>query len=188
MYLLFRKKTLPLNNLKTRTVKNAEISVFVVLKWVSICYYMIYMTVFLKSTWSAIRQKRKSQKQVLQESKTRQIFRKNEQFQLPDTLIYVCVSGAKKCSFFGNLVCFVFLWRPFWDSSFCLITDELGPFYPQTLTKDLYCKKKLSLNFFPLGLYEQLQNGVLWKNISPIYFVQVYSGVQAYSGLSKYMW
>ena len=34
----------------------------------------------------------------------------------------MCLSGGKKCSFFGK---FDFLQHPFWDSPFCVITDEL---------------------------------------------------------------
>ena len=41
---------------------------------------------------------------------------------LKDT--YVCVSGSKKCSFFGKFG-FVFFKQPFWDSPFCLITDVI---------------------------------------------------------------
>ena len=38
-----------------------------------------------------------------------------------------CVSRGKKFSFFEkfDVLCFVFLRHPFWDSSFCLITDSL---------------------------------------------------------------
>ena len=43
----------------------------------------------------------------------------------PQKQTYVCVSGGKKFSFWENLACFVFLWSPFWGSTFCLITDEL---------------------------------------------------------------
>ena len=35
---------------------------------------------------------------------------------------YVCVSGGKKCWFFGK---FGVLWDSVWDSPFCLITDGL---------------------------------------------------------------
>ena len=42
----------------------------------------------------------------------------------PDTQTYVCVSGSKKCSFWGNSACFVFLKQPFLHLPFCLITDE----------------------------------------------------------------
>ena len=36
-------------------------------------------------------------------------------FLTPRSQTYVCVSGGKKRSFFGNLKCFVFLKHPFWD-------------------------------------------------------------------------
>ena len=51
--------------------------------------------------------------------------KKNEHLLLPDTHKYVCVSGGKKCSFSENLACLVFLKNPFWDSTFCLITDDI---------------------------------------------------------------
>ena len=34
--------------------------------------------------------------------------------------------GVRKISFSENLTCFVFLKYPFWDSPFCLITDEIS--------------------------------------------------------------
>ena len=40
--------------------------------------------------------------------------------------MYVCVSRGERCSFFGNLVCFVFLKHPFWDPPFCLIIDYIS--------------------------------------------------------------
>ena len=33
--------------------------------------------------------------------------------------------GVRNVRFWKNLACFVFLKHPFWDSPFCLITDEL---------------------------------------------------------------
>ena len=33
--------------------------------------------------------------------------------------------GIRNVSFLENLACFVFLQHPFWDSPFCLITDDL---------------------------------------------------------------
>ena len=51
-------------------------------------------------------------------------FHKNENFLPPDTHTYVCVSGVN-VRFLQNLVCFVFLLRPFRDLTFCLIPDEL---------------------------------------------------------------
>ena len=32
---------------------------------------------------------------------------------------------VRNVSFSENLACFVFLWQPFWDSVFCLITDDI---------------------------------------------------------------
>ena len=97
-----------------------------------------------------IRQKGESQNVCFKKT-TRQIFRKTNIFYpLIRTSSYVCVSGGKKCLFFRkfgyqwvkdvfqkiclsggknirfseNLTGFVFLKHPFWDSPFCLITDD----------------------------------------------------------------
>ena len=43
--------------------------------------------------------------------------------------------GDKKCSFWKNLTCFVFLRHPFWDSPFWLITDDLYKRYPEKFCK-----------------------------------------------------
>ena len=46
-----------------------------------------------------------------------------------------CAYRGKKCSFFSeNLACFLFLKHPFWDSTFCLITDEF-----QNVQINKYC-------------------------------------------------
>ena len=34
---------------------------------------------------------------------------------------------VRNVCFLENLACFIFLKQPFWDSPFCLITDELAP-------------------------------------------------------------
>ena len=51
-------------------------------------------------------------------------FPQNEHFLPPDTH-----ERGKKYLFFANLSCFVFLKQPFWDSHFCLITDDLPVYY-----------------------------------------------------------
>ena len=56
-------------------------------------------------------------------------FLKNQHLLPPDTHMYVCISGGKKCPFFGKFVCFVFLKHLLWDSSFCFIIDELKGFW-----------------------------------------------------------
>ena len=61
-------------------------------------------------------------KRVFQENKARQIFRKNEHFLPPDTHTYVCVSGGKKCSFFGKFGVLCFLETP-------VLKFNLLPFY-----------------------------------------------------------
>ena len=63
-------------------------------------------------------------KRVFQENKARQIFWKtNISYPLKstDTCGY---QGVRNVRFSENLACFVFLKHPFWDSPFCLITNE----------------------------------------------------------------
>ena len=67
--------------------------------------------------------KRRISKRVFQENKARQIFRKtNISYSLIRTRAY---QGVRNVRFSENLACFVFLKYPFWDSPFCLITDEV---------------------------------------------------------------
>ena len=64
-------------------------------------------------------------KRVFQENKARQIFRKTS-ISYPLTRTRMCAyQEVKIVRFSENLACFVFLKHSFWDSSFCLITDEL---------------------------------------------------------------
>ena len=65
------------------------------------------------------RAKGRISKRVFQENKARQIFRKTN---ISYPLIRTQVRNVR---FSENLTCFVFLKHPFWDSPFCLITDEL---------------------------------------------------------------
>ena len=67
-------------------------------------------------------------KQVFQENKARQIFRKTNISYLLIRTRTCAYQGVRNVRFSENLVCFVFLKHPFWDSPFCLITDELNIF------------------------------------------------------------
>ena len=76
--------------------------------------------------WQIIGNKVKGQisKRVFQENKARQIFRKRTF--LTTRYPHVCAyQGVSNVPFSENLTCFVFLKHPFWDSLFCLITDEM---------------------------------------------------------------
>ena len=69
--------------------------------------------------------KERISKRVFQENKARQIFRKtNISYSLIRTRT-CAYQGVRNVCFSENLTCFVFLKHPFWDSPFCLITDEL---------------------------------------------------------------
>ena len=61
-------------------------------------------------------------KRVFQENKAHQIFRKNEHFLRPDTDTYVCVSGGKKCLFFGKIGVICFLEAPVIKFALCRIS------------------------------------------------------------------
>ena len=56
-----------------------------------------------------IRQKDEFQNGLFQENKACQNFAKNEHFLPYDMHMYVCISGGKKCSFFGKfgMLCFL---------------------------------------------------------------------------------
>ena len=63
-------------------------------------------------------------KRAFQENKGRQIFQKeNISYPLIRTRTWA-YQGVSNVRFLENLACFVFLKHPFWDSPFCLITNE----------------------------------------------------------------
>ena len=68
--------------------------------------------------------KKQTSKRVLQENKARQIFRKTNIFAPWYAHARVPYQGVKNVRFSENLACFVLLKHPFWDSPFCLITDD----------------------------------------------------------------
>ena len=45
--------------------------------------------------------------------------------------------GARNVCFWENLACFVFLKHRFWDSPFCLITDDLTVSFPESSNQNL---------------------------------------------------
>ena len=55
--------------------------------------------------------------------------------------------GVRNVRFSENLACFVFLEHPFWDSSFCLITDE-------TLPSSVLIVTKIIISLVSLQVYE----------------------------------
>ena len=84
----------------------------------------------VKHTLSVIRKKGESQSWCFKKAKHAK-FLKNKHFLLPDTHMYICISGGQKCLFFGILACFAFLKllkHPFSDSPFCLIPDDFENF------------------------------------------------------------
>ena len=86
-------------------------------------YQNYYMEHLLFS--SVTRKKRQISKQVLQENKTRRIFRKTS-ISYPLIRTRTCAFQAvRNVCFSENLACFVFLQHPFWDLPFCVVADDL---------------------------------------------------------------
>ena len=65
-------------------------------------------------------------KHVFQENKARQIFQKTI-ISYPVICTHTCTyQGVRNVRFLENLACFIFLKQPFWDSPFCLITNDIS--------------------------------------------------------------
>ena len=95
-----------------------------------------------------IKAKGRISKRVFQENKGRQIFRKTN-ISYPQIRTRTCAyQGVRNVRFSENLVCFVFLKNPFWDLSFCLITDD------SSSTQRTERERKVK----PLGLYYSYSN------------------------------
>ena len=84
---------------------------------------MASLTSFCCLNSSVIKQKGESQNECSKKTKHAK-FPKNDYF-LSHFLRSCAYQGVKNVRFSENLSCFVFLKYPFWDSPFCLITDEL---------------------------------------------------------------
>ena len=74
--------------------------------------------------------KRQISKRVFQEKKSTPNVPRDEHFFPPDTYTYVCVSGCKKCSFFGKFGMLCFLETP-------VLRFALLPYYPRIATREL---------------------------------------------------
>ena len=86
-------------------------------------------------------------KRVFQENKGRQIFRKTNIFYpLIRTL-------TRNVCFSENLACFIFLKHPFWDSPFCLITDDFVVtfFYLWGIWPEFWKSNRLSSGCWPIS-------------------------------------
>ena len=56
-------------------------------------------------------------------------FPKNQHFLPANTCMYCAYQGIRNVRFSENLVCFVFLKHPFWDSPFWLIKDDISQWW-----------------------------------------------------------
>ena len=93
----------------------------------------------LNDTASVIRQNGESQNRCFKKIEQAK-FSKKRTFPIPWYALFSCIQskslysvwvqensayqGFRNVRFFENLACFVFLKHPFWDSLFCLITDD----------------------------------------------------------------
>ena len=104
-------------------------------------------------------------KRVFQKNKARQIFHKKT-ISYPLIRIRTCAyQGVRNVFFSENLACFVFLKHPFWDSPFCLITDELSYL------------KIFGQNFSEAILINEMSSFDIVKNISSFVSKMAYLGI-----------
>ena len=83
-------------------------------------------------------------KRVLHKNKACQIFWKTIT-SYPLICTYTCAyQGVRNVHFSGNLVCFVFLKHPFWDSPFCLMNEKLVE--PRKIKMDVSTSKIKEIN------------------------------------------
>ena len=117
---------------------------------------------------SVIRQKGESQNGVSRKQSTSN-FPKNEHFLPPDTHTYVCVSGGKKCSFFGKFDMLCFLETPILISVLLpyyrrnqssIFYSHLCPFQNTPLEKD-YFQRKRKESYATSDLYTPLPGFII---------------------------
>ena len=124
---------------------------------------------------SSVMRQRANLKTGVSRKQSTQNFPKNEHFLLPNTDTYVCVSVFKKCLFFGKFGVLCFLETPFWDSPFCLITDELlisppFPIYPPETPVDV--PKRKGVWTFGLVFRKMCCSENIWKLSSKTYMYE----------------
>ena len=120
-------------NSKQHIIRYSTMHAIFIFTWVFQCYKKI--VIFVHPTHncpnittcfnsSVIRQKSKSQKGCFKKTKHTK-FSEKQTF-LTDSCAY---QGVRNVRFLENLDCFVFLKHLFWDSPFCLTTDEFYLYY-----------------------------------------------------------
>ena len=99
-------------------------------------------------------------------------FQKNEHFLPPDTYTYMCVSGGKKCSFFGKFGLLCFLETPVLRFALLSIAVKLsGNFYElYCYVSNCICNDQFLANFEMLPTFSFLWN---MSNIN-IVFSRIY--------------
>ena len=105
-------------------------------------------------------------KRVFQENKACQIFRKTN-ISYPLIRTRTCgYQGVRNVCFSENLACFVFLKHPFWDSPFCLMTDEIVfsllsaclVYLERKITRKNMNGEYIHLDEITVGYFNQLSN------------------------------
>ena len=103
--------------------------------------FLMFRNILLLATFVGNKAKGQISKRVFQENKARQIFR--------TFLVFTCAyQGLRSIRFSENLACFVFLNNPFWDSSFCLITDAL--WYKSHMWNTTFFMRNVKLHQVPV--------------------------------------
>ena len=85
--------------------------------------HFLFSSLFSRENWisSVIRQKGEFQNGCFKKRKHAKF---SEERTFLNPLKRTCVSRGKKCSFFGKFGVLCFPEHPFWDSPFCLFTDD----------------------------------------------------------------
>ena len=108
---------------------------------------LLLVTFFKLYKWSVIRQKGESQNGGNKKANKKWTFVTTWYAQVRTcTCAY---QGVRNVRFSENLACFTFLLPLFWDSPFCLITDEL----PHHWLHAVFISQSLSFNRVPANFY-----------------------------------
>ena len=117
-----------------------EVSIYLLLHDLHDCVFKKYLV--------GIKAKERISKAGVTRKQNTSNFPKKDQFQLPDTLTYVCVSGTKKCSFFGKFGALFSCDARFEIRPFALLPMNWDPFIQRPLQRIFTVRKNWVLTFF----------------------------------------
>ena len=83
-------------------------------------------------------------------------------------------SGVRNVRFSENLTCFVFMKHPFWDSLFCLITDDFSVVFIQKMSVwyKIIANLRIYLNFVIVFVrFHWYFNMIFWRPVSIAFFI-----------------